>query len=74
MSCWNNAHLWLEISVDVSKLVEFVDTHEHLGSVKSSMLFFKHTGIVEQRSEISSWNVFLQISAQAVPDVVGYTP
>jgi hypothetical protein len=58
--------LWLKISVNVPKLVKLVDTHEHFRSIKLGVFLLENTRVIEQRTEISSWDVFLDISL--VPD------
>jgi len=44
--------------MDVSKLMELIDTGEHLADIKSSIILVNDTSIVEERPEISSWNIF----------------
>jgi len=43
--------------MDVSKLMELIDTGEHLANIKSSISFMNDTSIVEERPEISPWNI-----------------
>ena len=57
-----STHLRLEIPVDVAKLVQLVDAHEHLGGVKPRVLLLEHARVVQQRPEVSPWNVFLRVS------------
>lgn len=45
--------------MDVPKFVEFVHADEHLSSIEAGMFFLEHTRVVEQRSEITAWDVFL---------------
>lgn len=51
--------LWFQITVDVPKFVEFVHTDEHLSSIEAGMFFLEHTRVVKQRSEVTTWDVFL---------------
>jgi hypothetical protein len=59
-------YLWLEISVNISKLVELVDSHEHFCGVKLGMFLFKDTRVIQQCPEISSWDVFLHVSQRTI--------
>lgn len=53
--------LGLEISVDVTKLMKGIYRAEHLGDVEASVTVRKNTSIIEQGSEISTRDVFLDI-------------
>jgi len=66
MAPWTT-HLRLEVTVNVSKLMELVDTQEHFSCVKLGVLLFQHTRVVEQRSEVSARYVFLSISLAPSP-------
>jgi hypothetical protein len=46
--------------MDITKLVESIDGAEHLCNIESSMTIGKDTSIVEQSSEISTGDIFLQ--------------
>lgn len=48
--------------MDVSQLVQLVDSHEHLRGIKLSMLLFEHSRVVEQSPEVTSGHVFLSVS------------
>jgi len=43
--------------MDVSKLMELIDTGEHLADIKLSISLVNDTSIIEERPEISSWNI-----------------
>ena len=45
------AHLWLQVSVDVSQLVQLAHADEHLADVESCDLLLEHAGVVEQCPE-----------------------
>lgn len=51
--------LGLQVAMDVPKLVQCVDTGEHLGDVEAGMAIVEHTGVVEKGAEVSTGNVFL---------------
>lgn len=57
----------LEISVDVTKLVEGIYGAKHLCDVESSVAVGKDTGIVEQGSEISTRDILLYQFISFVP-------
>lgn len=44
--------------MDVTQLVEFVHTSKHLGDVIPRVLFLEHARVVQQRAEVTTWNVF----------------
>jgi hypothetical protein len=50
--------------MDVSQLVQFIDTHKHLGRVELCMFFLEHARVVQQCTEITTRDVFLQINRQ----------
>jgi hypothetical protein len=54
-----STYLWLQVSMDVSQFVQLVDSSKHLRGIQSSVLFFKYARVVEQRTEVSSRDVFL---------------
>jgi len=45
--------------MDISELMQLVDTHEHLGGVKLGMFFLQNPRIVQQSPKVSSRDVFL---------------
>lgn len=53
------AHLGLEITVDIAKLVQLVDSNEHLRRVKSRKVFEQYAGLVQERTEVTAGDVFL---------------
>lgn len=52
------AHLGLQISMNVSKLVEFINGGEHFTYVKASVYFLEDARIIEKRPEIASRDIF----------------
>jgi hypothetical protein len=48
--------------VDVSQLVQLVDTHEHFSRVELGVFLLQDSRVVEQRSEVTSRYVFLKRS------------
>jgi hypothetical protein len=44
----------LEVTVNVTQLVEFVDTSKHLGGIEASVLLLEDTRVVEERTEVTS--------------------
>lgn len=54
----NEKVLWLQISVNISQLVESVDRAEHLSDVEACMTVGQDTCVVEESSEITTWDVF----------------
>lgn len=49
--------LRLEIAVDVAELVQRIDRAEHLADVEPSVLLFQHARVIEQRAEVTAWDV-----------------
>jgi hypothetical protein len=47
---------------DVAELMQLIDSDEHLGDVESGMLLLEDSRVVEERTEVSSRDVFLQDS------------
>jgi len=45
--------------MDVTQLVKFADTHEHLGRVEPGVLLLEYTRIVQQGPEVTTGYVFL---------------
>jgi len=43
--------------MDISKLMELIDTGEHLADIKSNISLVNDTSIVEERPEISPRNI-----------------
>ncbi len=62
--------LGLEIAVDIAELVECIHTAEHLSNVEARVPVVEDSGIVQQSTEITSWDVFLSVLAHAPPMVV----
>lgn len=54
--------LGLEITVDVSELMELVDAHEHLGGVEACVFLLEHARVVEQGTEVATRDEFLNVS------------
>ncbi len=55
-------HLWLEVPMDVSQLVQLVDTRKHLGRVEPRVFFLEYARVVEQRAEVATGDVFLRVA------------
>jgi hypothetical protein len=51
------AHLWFEVTMDISQFVEFVDPSKHLANVESGMSFFEDARVVQERSKISTRDI-----------------
>ena len=47
--------------MNVSQLVQRVNACEHLGNVKARMSIVQNTGVVEQRTKVTSGNIFLAV-------------
>ena len=60
-----STYLWLQVSVYVPQFVQLVDSSKHLCGIQSSVLFFKYARVVEQRTEVSSRDVFLGLISHA---------
>ena len=45
--------------MNVTQLVKFANTHEHLGRVEPGMLLLEYTRVVQQGSEVTTGYVFL---------------
>ncbi len=50
-------HLWLQVTVDVTELMELIDACKHFCCVESRVLFFEYPRVVQQSPEVASWNV-----------------
>lgn len=61
-----SADLWLEVTVDVTELVELVHPHEHLRSIEPRVLLLQDSRVVQQRSEVPSRDVLLSISGRSM--------
>lgn len=44
--------------MDVPKFVEFVDRSEHFGDVELRVFFFQDARIIQQGTEVTTWDVF----------------
>lgn len=44
--------------MEVAELVEFIHRSEHLADVEPGVLFLENTRVVQQRSKITTGNVF----------------
>jgi hypothetical protein len=53
-----SVYLWLEVSVDVPEFVQLVNSSEHFADIESGMCFLQDAGIVQERPEIPSWDIF----------------
>lgn len=51
-------HLGLQVTMDISQLVQLIDPHKHLGNVEPRDFLFEDTGIIEEGSEVASGNIF----------------
>ena len=51
------AYLWLQVTMDVTKLMKLVDGGKHLANIEPRMFFLENARVVEQRPEIASWYV-----------------
>lgn len=56
--------LGLQISMNVTEFVKFVDAHEHFSRVETSVFFLEDTRVVEERAEVTAWNVFLRVDGR----------
>lgn len=46
--------------MNVSQLMQLIDTHKHLGRIEFGMFFLEHARVIQQRSEVASWDIFLK--------------
>lgn len=51
-------YLRFEIAMKIAELVEFIHRSEHLADVEPGMLFLENSRVVEQRSEVTTGNIF----------------
>ena len=51
-------NLRFEVSMDITKFVQFCYSGKHLADIESRMLFLKHPGIIEESTEISARHIF----------------
>ena len=47
-------YLWFQIPMNVTQLVQFVDTDKHFRDVEPRVFFFEYTRVVEEGTEITS--------------------
>lgn len=60
-----STYLWLQVSVYVPQFVQLVDSSKHLCGIQPGVLFFKYARVVEQRTEVSTGDVFLGLISHA---------
>jgi hypothetical protein len=54
--------LGLEITMDVSKLMQGVDAEKHLRYIESGMSVVENPSVVEQSAEVAAWDIFLDLA------------
>jgi hypothetical protein len=50
--------LWVQVLRDVHQPVDFIDGSEHFCDVEAGVFLFGDTGVVEEGTEVGTWDVF----------------